>query len=146
MDLDIEAAELPHQVTPKQRFSYDEKIRILQVWDRAGEPGLKTALCHRLGIRPATVAGWAKRRREGTLIRREAKHRSAVVQRDQAAQLKLLAKENDTLRRELARAEGAVDALGKASELLTALAKSSKPTPQRMAPTPPLPPLRRRGK
>jgi transposase len=137
VDLDIEAAELPHQFTPKQRFSYDEKLRILQVWDRADEAGMKTALCRRLGIRPATVASWAKQRREGTLVRREDQHRSAVVQRDQAARLKLLAKENEASKRDLARAEGAVEALGKASELLTALAKSSKPTLPPRVPTPP---------
>jgi len=143
MDLDIEAAKLPHQAFAGQRLSVSEKLRILEVWDRAGEPTVQKALCHRIGVSPVNVSLWAKKRRAGTLIPNESKRRSVITMRDQAAQLKTLVKENERLHRNLTRAEGAVVALGKASELLTALAKSSQPQPPPPAP-PMLAPLRRR--
>lgn len=143
MDLDIEAAKLPHQTFTGQRLSVAEKLRILEVWDRAGEPTVQKALCHRIGVSPVNVASWAKMRAAGKLVPNESKLRSVITMRDQAAQLKALSKENERLKRDLTRAEGAVVALGKASELLTALAKSSQPQPPPPAP-PMLAPLRRR--
>lgn len=141
MDLDTEAALLPHKHFSGQRLALTEKLQILEAWDRIAEPNLRAALCHRIGVTPEEISRWNRARRQGKLVSKVGQHRSITVHREHAAQLRKLEKENEKLKRDLARAEGAVEALGKASELLNSLVKSSKPVPP---PAPSLPPQRQR--
>jgi len=138
MDIDAEAAKLPHKFTLKQRFTIREKLQILDVWDRAGEIGMKSALLRRLGLEMRIVNKWNQARREGKYDNRP------VTPEDLADEIARLQKHNAKLQAQLDRSESAVEALGKASELLTALAKSSQREP---APAPPallMPPKRPR--
>lgn len=138
MDIDAEAARLPHKTSDRQRFTVHEKLQILEAWDRAGEIGMKVALLRRLGLEVRIVNKWAKTRREGGFDNRPA------TPRDLADEVERLQRQNEKLRADLDRAESAVEALGKASELLTSLAKSSLSLSNPVEPA--RPPMRRPGK
>ena len=72
------------------------------------------------------MRSWARQKRDGVLRPSDPKTVTYAVRKAERAQIDRLENEVVVLKRQLAQSESAVEVLGKASELLTALAKSSQ--------------------
>ncbi|MET1007695.1 MAG: hypothetical protein ABWX96_19250 [Propionibacteriaceae bacterium] len=99
---------------------------MLAEWEQCVDIGTKSALCRRLGIDPKSPRRWAQAKRDGLLEPSDSKELNRMISKRERAELARLKRENEALRLRLAQSESAVEVLGKASELLTALAKSSQ--------------------
>ncbi|WP_166786378.1 transposase [Cryobacterium sp. TMT2-15-1] len=122
----MDISELPERVSKYQRYSPNERLAILARWDALLEHGQRSAFCRELGIRPSTVNVWDKQRREGLLIVSDARKNKYVMSKKERTDYRRLQDENERLKAQLDQSEAAVEVLGKASELLAALAKSSQ--------------------
>lgn len=140
MRVQLEISELPERVSKHQRYSPNERLAILARWDTLLEHGQRSAFCRQVGISPSTVNGWDKQRREGLLIVSDARKNKYVMSKEERADYRRLQRENERLKAQLDQSEAAVEVLGKASELLAALAKSSQIKAPPLPDQPPIPP------
>lgn len=136
----LDISELPERVSKHQRYSPNERLRILSRWDALLEHGQRSAFCRELGISPGTVNRWDQQRRSGLLILADARKNKYVMSKEERADYRRLQRENERLKAQLQQSEAAVEVLGKASELLAALAKSSQITVPSLPEQPPIPP------
>ena len=136
----MDISELPERVSKYQRYSPNERLAILARWDALLEHGQRSAFCRELGIRPSTVNVWDKQRREGLLIVSDARKNKYVMSKKERTDYRRLQDENERLKAQLDQSEAAVEVLGKASELLGALAKSSQIKAPSLPEQPAIPP------
>ncbi|WP_213817151.1 hypothetical protein [Glaciihabitans sp. dw_435] len=134
-------SEIPPRPTNNHNFTADERLAILAEFALCVDMGQKSALCRRLGIDPRTPGKWLAAQREGRLVPGNTTRMASMMSKRERYELVRLQRENEALKLKLAQSESAVDVLGKASELLTALAKSSDLRVQQLPPAiPELPP------
>ena len=111
---------------PKRRqFSADYKLAILEEYERITEDGGKGALLRREGLYSSHIVEWQRAREVGALSGLAPKHRKkrSAAERE----LELLRRRNAKLEDQLARHRVALEAQGKASELLAQLLAQSTP-------------------
>jgi transposase len=133
MEFVMHVSEVAVRTSKKERFTINERLAMLAEWEQCLDLGAKSALCRRLGIDPKSPRRWAQAKRDGLLEPSDSREINRMISKRERAELARLKRENEALRSRLAQSESAVEVLGKASELLTALAKSSQ------LQTPPLP-------
>jgi transposase len=133
----MDISEVQTRLTRKHRFTPAERLAILAEWDKyaasGADVGAKSAFCRRVGIDVRSLARWSQEKRQGLLVETVQRQTRYVLTKQERIEFLRLQKENAILKAQLEQAEGAVEVLGKASELLSALAKSSQTR------TPPLP-------
>lgn len=133
----MDISEFPQRLTKKHHFTPNERIAILAEWEKyaatGAEIGAKSAFCRRAGIGTRTLSNWILAKRNGLLIESDRRQYRYVISKQERIEFLRLQKENAILKAQLEQSESAVEVLGKASELLSALAKSSQIR------TPPLP-------
>jgi transposase len=133
----MDISEVQTRLTRKHRFTPAERLAILAEWDKYAasgtDVGAKSAFCRRVGIDVRSLARWGQEKRQGLLVETVQRQTRYVLTKQERMEFLRLQKENAILKAQLEQAEGAVEVLGKASELLSALAKSSQTR------TPPLP-------
>jgi len=122
----MHVSEIVVRKSRNERFTVNERLAMLVEWEACLEPGQKSALCRRLGIDPKSPRRWAQAKRDGLLEPSDLRSLNRAMSKRERADLVRLTRENEALKRKLAQSESAVEVLGKASELLTALAKSSR--------------------
>ena len=134
----MDISEVQTRLTRKHRFTPSERLAILAEWDKyastGAEIGAKSAFCRRMGIDVRSLSRWSQEQREGLLVESNQRQTKRVLTKQERIEFLRLQKENAILKAQLEQAEGAVEVLGKASELLSALAKSS----QVRTPSPPV--------
>ena len=111
---------------PKRRqFSADYKLAILEEYERITEDGGKGALLRREGLYSSHIVEWQRARDVGALSGLAPKHRKkrSAAERE----LDVLRRRNAKLEDQLARHRIALEAQGKASELLAQLLAQSTP-------------------
>ncbi len=111
---------------PKRRqFSADYKLSILEEYGRITDPGGKGALLRREGLYSSHIVEWQRAREVGALGGLARKHRRKRNEAER--ELEALRRKNAKLEDQLARHRVALEAQGKASELLAQLLAESTP-------------------
>ena len=111
---------------PKRRqFSADYKLAILEVYERITDQGGKGALLRREGLYSSHIVEWQRARDVGALSGLASRHRKKRSSAER--ELELLRRKNARLEDQLARHRVALEAQGKASELLAQLLAESTP-------------------
>ena len=122
----------PVRTSKKAHFSTEQKLAILDEYDKCLERGSKAALARTLGMNANTIRDWYLDREAGRLKSRsdnlKGKALDQHINAGEKRRLKHLEHENEVLRAKLAKSEAAVEILGKASALLDAMAKSAAAT------------------
>jgi transposase-like protein len=126
MEYGMHVSEVAVRKSRKERFTVNERLAMLAEWEQCFDIGTKSAFCRRLGIDPKSPRRWAQAKRDGLLEPSDSRELNRMISKRERAELARLKRENEALRLRLAQSESAVEVLGKASELLTALAKSSQ--------------------
>lgn len=125
--------------SPRRRLTVNEKLAILEEYERT-EMGQRGAFCRRLGVNPSMVTRWRRQRRDGLLAPSDKKESALVLSRAERVEFERQRQVIADLEARLEQSESAVEVLGKASELLEALAKSAQtktPQPPQQPPAPP---------
>ena len=109
----------------RRRFSAEYKLSILEEYERINDPGGKGALLRREGLYSSHIVEWQRAREVGALAGLTPKHRKkrSAAERE----LDLLRRRNAKLEDQLAKHRVALEAQGKASELLAKLLAESTP-------------------
>jgi transposase-like protein len=139
MEYEMDVSQVPARRSRNEPFTVNERLAMLAEWEQCFDLGAKSALCRRLGIDPKSPRRWAQAKRDGLLEPSESRKLTRMISKRELAELARLKRENEALRLQLAQSESAVEVLGKASELLTALAKSSHLRGQPPLPGQPVP-------
>lgn len=114
----------PRADRPKRRtFTAGYKLAIVAEYD-AAEPGEKGALLRREGLYSSHVVEWRRARDAGALDGLTAKP-PARGRTPEQAENERLQRDNDRLRRELAKTQAALDVVGKAHALLELVSESA---------------------
>ncbi len=140
----------PRSDQPRRRvFSAEYKLRMVAEYDRTTEPGERGALLRREGLYHSHIIEWRKARDAGMLVARQSAaemsegrpdmrdgERPAAARRRrgrpsvEGAEVERLRRQNEKLARDLARAQAALEIMGKAHALLELLSESAEPTPE----------------
>ena len=114
----------------RRRFTEQYKLAILAEYDQLTDPGAKGALLRREGLYSSHLVEWRRARDVGALAGLSPKHRKK--RSDAERELERLRKRNARLEDQLDRHRKALEAQGKASELLARLLAESEDdeTPQ----------------
>ena len=109
----------------RRRFSAEYKLSILEEYERITDQGGKGALLRREGLYSSHIVEWQRAREVGALAGLTPKHRKkrSAAERE----LDLLRRRNAKLEDQLAKHRVALEAQGKASELLAKLLAESTP-------------------
>jgi transposase-like protein len=138
----------PRSDQPRRRvFSAEYKLKMVAAYDRATEPGERGALLRREGLYHSHIIEWRKARDAGTLQARQAAGETPDVQQGEQegqrpatarrrrgrpsaeqAEVERLRRQNEKLARDLARAQAALEVMGKAHALLELLSESAEQT------------------
>lgn len=133
----MDKSEFPQRLTNKHRYTVSERLMILAEWEKCLDLGQKSAFCRRVGVSPRSVSGWSRDKRAGLLVPSDQKQNSYVMKKRERSDYIQLQRENAELKKQLETERGAVEVLGKASELLAALAKGSQSRTRTPSPPPP---------
>lgn len=114
----------PRAERPKRRtFTAEYKLAMVAEYD-AAEPGAKGALLRREGLYSSHVVEWRRARDAGALdglaVKPPTRGRSPEQTENERLQ-----RDNDRLRRELAKTQAALDVVGKAHALLELVSESA---------------------
>lgn len=109
----------------RRRFSAGYKLAILEEYERITDQGGKGALLRREGLYSSHIVEWQRAREVGALAGLAPRHRKkrSAAERE----VDLLRRRNEKLEDQLARHRVALEAQGKASELLAQLLAESTP-------------------
>lgn len=114
----------PRAERPKRRtFTAEYKLAMVAEYD-AAEPGAKGALLRREGLYSSHVVEWRRARDAGALDGVTAKP-PARGRSPEQTENERLQRDNDRLRRELAKTQAALDVVGKAHALLEVVSESA---------------------
>lgn len=108
----------------RRRFTEQYKLAILTEYDALSDPGAKGALLRREGLYSSHIVEWRRARDVGALAGLTKKHRKKRT--DAERELERLKKKNERLEDQLRRHKLALEAQGKASELLARLVAESE--------------------
>lgn len=137
----------PRSDQPRRRvFTAEYKLKMVAEYDRAG-PGERGALLRREGLYHSHIIEWRKAREAGTLQARHAADETPDVRQGkqegqrpaparrrrgrpsaEQAEVERLRQQNEKLARDLARAQAALEIMGKAHALLDLLSESAEQT------------------
>jgi transposase-like protein len=122
---DVPDPEVPLRAT-RRRFTAAYKLRIVEAYDAATEPGAKGALLRREGLYSSHIVGWRNARDAGALagLDRARGRKPADPRESELARLRRRAERAEA---ELARARLIIDVQGKVSALLDGLSESADP-------------------
>lgn len=109
----------------RRRFSAEYKLAILDEYERITEDGGKGALLRREGLYSSHIVEWQRAREVGALSGLAPKHRKKRSSAER--ELERLRAKNERLEDQLAKHRVALEAQGKASELLSQLLAQSTP-------------------
>jgi transposase-like protein len=109
----------------RRRFSAEYKLSILEEYERITQDGGKGALLRREGLYTSHIVEWQRAREVGSLAGLTPKHRKNRSTSE--GELDLLRRRNTKLEDQLAKHRVALEAQGKASELLAKLLAESTP-------------------
>jgi transposase len=109
----------------RRRFSAEYKLSILERYEHITEEGGKGAFLRREGLYTSHIVEWQRAREAGALGGVAPKHRKKRT--DAERELDLLRRRNAKLEDQLAKHRVALEAQGKASELLAQLLAQSTP-------------------
>jgi transposase-like protein len=112
----------------RRRFSPEYKLAILEEYERITEDGGKGALLRREGLYSSHIVEWQRAREVGALSGRTSKRRKNRSSAER--ELDSLRRRNAKLEDQLAKHRTALEAQGKASELLAQLLSESTPETQ----------------
>jgi transposase len=112
----------------RRRFSAEYKLAILEEYEHITEDGGKGALVRREGLYSSHIVEWQRAREMGALAGRIPKRRKNRSSTER--ELDLLRRRNAKLEDQLAKHRTALEAQGKASELLAQLLSESTPETQ----------------
>jgi transposase len=119
----------PRAERPKRRrFTAGYKLAIVAEYE-AAEPGAKGALLRREGLYSSHVVEWRRARDAGALDGLAARPRIGSGSPEQAENDRLR-RDNERLQRELAKAQAALEVVGKAHALLELLSESADTEPR----------------
>lgn len=109
----------------RRRFSADYKLATVEEYERITDSGGKGALLRREGLYSSHIVEWQRAREVGALSGLAPKHRKkhSAAERE----LERLRRKNERLEDQLAKHRVALEAQGKASELLSQLLAQSTP-------------------
>jgi len=108
----------------RRRFTTEYKAAIVEEYDRATDPGAKGAILRREGLYTSHIVEWRRGRDLGALAGLAPKHRKKRSEAER--ELERLRKRNARLEEQLAKHRVALEAQGKASELLARLLAESE--------------------
>lgn len=120
--------ENPAPRPKRRRFSAEYKLAILEEYEHITEDGGKGALLRREGLYSSHIVEWQRAREVGALGGRTPKRRKNRSSAER--ELDLLRRRNTKLEDQLAKHRTALEAQGKASELLAQLLSESTPETQ----------------
>lgn len=112
----------------RRRFSAEYKLAILEEYEHITEDGGKGALLRREGLYSSHIVEWQRAREVGALAGGTPKRRKNRSSTER--ELDLLRRRNAKLEDQLAKHRTALEAQGKASELLAQLLSESTPETQ----------------
>lgn len=110
----------------RRRFTTEYKAAIIDEYDRATDPGAKGAILRREGLYTSHIVEWRRARDVGALAGLAPKHRKKRSEAER--ELERLRKKTTRLEEQLAKHRVALEAQGKASELLAKLLAESEDT------------------
>jgi transposase len=108
----------------RRRFSAEYKLAILDEYDRLTDPGAKGALLRREGLYSSHIVEWRRARGVGAISGLTKKHRKKRT--DAEHELEKARRKIERLEDKLDRHRQALEAQGKASELLAKLLAESE--------------------
>ncbi len=122
---DVPDPQVPARAT-RRRFTAAYKLRIVEAYDAATEPGAKGALLRREGLYSSHIVAWRRARDEGGLpaLDRKRGRKPADPREAEVARLRRRAERAEA---ELVRARLIIDVQGKVSALLDAISDSAEP-------------------
>jgi len=117
--------QVPERAT-RRRFTAAYKLRILDTYDAATEPGAKGALLRREGLYTSHIVAWRNARDAGAMdgLDRKRGRKPADPREAEVARLRRRAERAEA---ELVRARLIIDVQGKVSALLDAISESAEP-------------------
>jgi transposase len=116
----------------RRKFSAEYKLAILEEYDRTTDPGAKGAILRREGLYSSHIVEWRRAREVGAISGLAPKHRNKRT--DAERELERLRRRNARLEEQLAKHRTALEAQGKASELLARLLAESEDDETRQQP------------
>lgn len=131
-DGEVPDGENPSARPARRRFSAEYKLAIVEEYDGLTDPGAKGALLRREGLYTSHMVEWRRARDVGALGALGPKHRKKRT--DAERELEGLRKRNARLEDQLQRHKQALEAQGKASELLARLLAESEDDEPRQQP------------
>lgn len=136
----MDISEIQPRLSRGHHFTHNEKLAILVEWEKCFDPGQKSVLARQLGVDTNTVHRWAREKRQGLLPPDDRRENSYMMKKRERVDYERLKRENAALKVKLEQSESAVEVLGKASELLSSLARSSQIKTPEQVPEEPGPP------
>lgn len=133
----MNVSDLPQRLSKAHPFTATERLAFLIEWEKLTEPGERSAFGRRINVDTSSIRRWARQKRAGLLVPADGSKTRYVLNKRERLDYRRLQRENAVLRSNLEQSESAVEVLGKASELLASLAKSS----QLRTPMPEEPPI-----
>ena len=131
-DGEVPDGDNPAARPARRRFSAEYKLAIIEEYDRLTDPGAKVALLRREGLYTSHIVEWHRARDVGALCelgRKQRKKRDDTDRELERAQRRIARLED-----KLQRHKQALEAQGKASELLARLLAESEDTETRQQP------------
>lgn len=107
-------------------FTAEYKLSILVEYDRCTVPGDKGALLRREGLYSSLITDWRRQHREGSLVATPGRSEGGRGGPSRT-ELDRLRRENEQLRKKLAKAEAVIEVQGKVQALLEEISKSAEP-------------------
>lgn len=111
---------------PRRIFTADYKLAVLAEYDRCTVPGDKAALLRREGLYSSLLTDWRRQHREGPLVATPGRSEGGRGGPSRT-EVERLRRENEQLRKKLAKAEAIIEVQGKVQALLEEISKSAEP-------------------
>ena len=124
---DLKAPSGPDGRRQRRRiFTTEYKLSILAEYDRCTVPGDKGALLRREGLYSSLITDWRRQHREGSLVATPGRSEGGRGGPSRT-EVERLRRENEQLRKKLAKAEAVIEVQGKVQALLEEISKSAEP-------------------
>jgi transposase len=122
---DVPDPQVPERAT-RRRFTAAYKLRIVEAYDAATEPGAKGALLRREGLYSSHIVAWRNARDAGAIqgLDRKRGRKPADAREAEVARLRRRAERAEA---ELVKARLIIDVQGKVSALLDVISESAEP-------------------
>src|SRR5665811_2162293 len=120
--------QVPERAT-RRRFTAAYKLRILDTYDAATEPGAKGALLRREGLYTSHIVAWRNARDAGAMdgLDRKRGRKPADPREAEVSRLRRRAERAERAEAELVKARLIIDVQGKVSALMDVISESAEP-------------------